>query len=142
MKKAETFKHFCWTNSHFQVWSLERNVILINKMCGSQWGYPWSFIFQVQQKVKWPAFKYLLGVLKEYKITIPFRHHKTSKVFMSFIFSLKHFVHTYIIPKYSLLKTTWEKYKEQQNLNVYRLEQLHTFSNGFLTVSVSLITRD
>jgi len=69
-------------------------------------GYLWSFAFQVQQKVKWPAFIHFLSVLKEYEITIPFRHHKNSKVFLSFIFSLKHFVHTSITLQYSLLKNT------------------------------------
>lgn len=31
-----------------------------------------------------------------------------------------------------------KKYEEQQNLNVYRFEQLRTFSKRFLTVSISL----
>lgn len=104
-------------------------------MSCTQRGYLWSFTFQVQQKAKWHAFEYILGVLKEYEITFPFRHHK-NEVFLSFIFSLKHFVHTYIIRKYSHFKNAWKKMWIAAKF-VYRLQQLHIFLKDFLTISVS-----
>lgn len=133
-EEVETFKHFCRTNLPLTNMK-PREKCNSNKMSCTQRGYLWSFTFQVQQKAKWHAFEYILGVLKEYEITFPFRHHK-NEVFLSFIFSLKHFVHTYIIRKYSHFKNAWKKMWIAAKF-VYRLQQLHIFLKDFLTISVS-----
>lgn len=133
-EEVETFKHFCRTNLPLSNMK-PREKCNSNKMSCTQRGYLWSFTFQVQQKAKWHAFEYILGVLKEYEITFPFRHHK-NEVLLSFIFSLKHFVHRYIILKYSHFKNAWRKNVNSSKICI-QTRAITYILKDFLTISVS-----